>query len=71
MQRRMKPQELVPDAEVEHVEKSIAAAEEITGNKLPDPPADWKPSSLSQRSHALVGLSADNMFIPQAAQAAM
>jgi hypothetical protein len=41
-----------------NVEKSIAAAEEITGNKLPSP---------EEAKSSLVGLSADNMFIPQAA----
>jgi len=66
MQRRMVPQKLEPEDDVKNVEKSIAAAEEITGNKLPEP-EEAKASFLAERKDALVGLSADNMFIPQAA----
>jgi len=66
MQRRMTPLKLEPDQDVLNVEKSIAAAEDITGNKLPEP-EEAKASFLASQRHSLVGLSADNMFIPQAA----
>tara|TARA_B110000285_G_scaffold25087_1_gene24100 strand:+ start:553 stop:744 length:192 start_codon:yes stop_codon:yes gene_type:complete len=62
----MTPLPLVPDEDVNNVEKSIAAAEDITGNKLPEPEAE-KASFLAAQRHSLVGLSADNMFIPQSA----
>ena len=68
MQRRATPLKTEPDVDVINVEKSIAAAEDITGTKLPEPEeAKEEAASLATRSRSLVGLTADNMFIPQSA----
>jgi len=68
MQRRATPLKTEPDVDVINVEKSIAAAEDITGNKLPEPEeAKEEAASLAARRSSLVGLTADNMFIPQSA----
>lgn len=61
MQRRKVPVESKPEEDVINVEKSITAAEEITGNKMPSP------EEALEKKASFVGLSADNMFIPQSA----
>jgi hypothetical protein len=47
MQRRIVPLKLEPEEDVINVEKSIAAAEEITGDKLPEPEEEKKAESLA------------------------
>jgi hypothetical protein len=49
MQRRIVPRKLEPDQDVINVEKSIEAAEEITGNKLPGPEEEKKAESLAHK----------------------
>jgi len=49
MQRRMPPAKYTPEEDVINVEKSIEAAEEITGTKLPGPEEEKKASSLAHR----------------------
>jgi hypothetical protein len=60
----MLPKKLEPEEDVINVEKSIEAAEEITGNKLPEPEEEkTEVASLAHKlshhkSHSLIGLSA-------------
>jgi len=49
MQRRMPPAKYTPEEDVINVEKSIEAAEEITGTKLPGPEEEKKAASLAHR----------------------